>query len=407
MSAAVLPATRAAAALPTWPPRPSAGVFVDRRDPPPAGPWLAGLGLAPMHHRAPRLAWQAGADEEARFRRVRRFSLAAALLLGLALPWLPRPAPAPSPPALPAPTARLLLPPMPAAPPAPAPVQPQPQPAPEPLQAAARPPPPRPPTPAPAVPAPSPAVAQARQPAPQKPPGEALAEARREASGVGLLAMKDTLAQLSSAPLAAQFKQDIAPGPGVGSGTGVGVGAGTEAGLPARALVTAAAGRGSGGAGLPAGSSRDTGGGGLAGRSSTLVAGVAGGGGGGGGSGGEGQARSGTGQAANAGGRVQAGGSGLASRSLEDVKLVFERHKGAIYALYNRALRDDPTLQGKLVLELKIAASGSVTGLRVLSSELQAPELEARLLARIRSFDFGAREVAPLVVSWPLDFLPA
>ena len=70
-------------------------------------------------------------------------------------------------------------------------------------------------------------------------------------------------------------------------------------------------------------------------------------------------------------------------------------------------LRKHTTLQGELVLELKIVASGSVTGLRVLSSELQAPELEAQLLARIRSFDSGASEVAPLVVSWPLDFLPA
>ena len=70
-------------------------------------------------------------------------------------------------------------------------------------------------------------------------------------------------------------------------------------------------------------------------------------------------------------------------------------------------LRKHTTLQGELVLELKIAASGSVTGLRVLSSELQAPELEARLLARIRSFDFGAKDVEVMVVTWPVDFLPS
>jgi protein TonB len=86
---------------------------------------------------------------------------------------------------------------------------------------------------------------------------------------------------------------------------------------------------------------------------------------------------------------------------------VFERHKGAIYAIYNRALRDDAALQGKVVLELKIAPSGAVTDCRVVSSELRASEVEAKLLARIRLFDFGAKDVEPMVVTWPIDFLPA
>ena len=94
-------------------------------------------------------------------------------------------------------------------------------------------------------------------------------------------------------------------------------------------------------------------------------------------------------------------------RSLEEIRLVFERHKGAIYAIYNRALREDPTLQGKVVVELRISPAGSVTGCRLVSSELKAPELEQKLLVRIRQFDFGAKDVDEMVVSWPLDFLPS
>jgi periplasmic protein TonB len=86
---------------------------------------------------------------------------------------------------------------------------------------------------------------------------------------------------------------------------------------------------------------------------------------------------------------------------------VFERHKGAIYAIYNRALREDPTLQGKVVVELKIAPSGEVTSCRVVSSELKTPEVEQKLLARIRQFDFGAKDVDQMVVTWPVDFLPS
>ncbi|HJV63617.1 MAG TPA: AgmX/PglI C-terminal domain-containing protein, partial [Albitalea sp.] len=108
-----------------------------------------------------------------------------------------------------------------------------------------------------------------------------------------------------------------------------------------------------------------------------------------------------------AGGTLHKGGSGKASRSLEDVRLVFDRNKGAIYAIYNRLLREDPTLQGKVVLKLTIAPSGAVTECRIESSELKAPELESKLLARIRQFDFGAKDVEVMVVTYPVDFLPS
>ena len=55
---------------------------------------------------------------------------------------------------------------------------------------------------------------------------------------------------------------------------------------------------------------------------------------------------------AQAADKVRRGGSGKAARSEEEIALVFDRNKGAIFALYNRALREDPTLAGKLVLLL-------------------------------------------------------
>jgi len=247
-------------------------------------------------------------------------------------------------------------------------------------------------------------VPEARNPQPNKPPGE-IEGARRKAAGVGLLAMKDQLAEIRGAPVAVQLNQNIKAGPGVGSGTGPGVGAGDEQGIPVRALITSNATNGSGGINTAA-FSRNTGGGGLAGRATTLVEGVAGGG-GGGGAGGGGVRGDGSGSGAGKGGTLARSGSGKASRSIEEIKLVFERNKGAIYAIYNRALREDPSLQGKVVLELKISPAGVVTDLRIVSSELKAHELESKLLARIRQFDFGAKDVDVMVVSWPVDFLPS
>ena len=110
----------------------------------------------------------------------------------------------------------------------------------------------------------------------------------------------------------------------------------------------------------------------------------------------------------NAGGRVQrTGTSGKGSRAREEVEIVFDRNKGALYALYGRALRDSPELQGKLVLEFTIAPSGEITMCRVVSSELKDPELEKKIVARVRLIKFKPADVEPLTVSKPIDFFPA
>ncbi len=110
----------------------------------------------------------------------------------------------------------------------------------------------------------------------------------------------------------------------------------------------------------------------------------------------------------NTGGRVQrTGNSGKGSRAREEVEIVFDRNKGALYALYGRALRDQPELQGKLVLEFTIAPSGEITMCRVVSSELNDPELEKKIVARVRLIKFKPADVEPLTVSKPIDFFPA
>jgi len=241
---------------------------------------------------------------------------------------------------------------------------------------------------------------EARVPLPDKAPGEVDA-IRKKVAGIGLLADSKDLEELRGAPMAVQI-HPVKPGPGVGSGVGVGVGAGNEAGVPVRSMITSNASGGSGGINT-SGYSSNTGGGGLAGRSTTMVEGALGGGGGGG----SGRAGSAGAQAGKAGGTLQRGASGKAARSIEEIKLVFEKNKGAIYAIYNRALREEPGLQGKVVLELKIAPAGNVLECRIVSSDLKSPELEAKLLARIRQFDFGAKDVDQMNVTWPVDFLPS
>jgi TonB family protein len=102
-----------------------------------------------------------------------------------------------------------------------------------------------------------------------------------------------------------------------------------------------------------------------------------------------------------------AGRGGGAGRSEEEIAVVFDRNKGAIYALYQRALRTNPMLQGKLVLEFTISPSGVVTRCRIVSSELHDPALEREIVARVMLFRFEPEKVDPTTATKPIDFFPA
>jgi len=306
-----------------------------------------------LPYRSTDLAWSISEDEDQRFRHLRKRTLQVILVLAIILSLLPIPKPARDkieelPPQL----AKLLL--------------------------ENRPPPP--------APIPKRAEPEARKPEQKKPEVKKKQEvkkqtveaARAKAERSGLLAFKDDLTDLRSASTSRLDKAQLAKGPTPAAGN---AGRGAE-----RSLITSSAKSGSGGINTSR-LSRDTGGGGLGSRSTGQVSSPIGSGGG--------------------DGKLTRGGSGRSARSLEEIKLVFDRNKGAIYAIYNRALRKDPSLQGKVVLKLTISSSGQVLDCQVVSSELRNPELERKLLVRVKQFDFGHKAVDTMVVTYPIDFLPS
>lgn len=108
------------------------------------------------------------------------------------------------------------------------------------------------------------------------------------------------------------------------------------------------------------------------------------------------------------GDRPLAGGGPSASRTDEEIQIVFDRHKAALYRLYNRALRSNPTLRGQIVLRLTIEPNGTVSFCEVKSSDMKAPELANRVVERVKTFDFGAKDdIPPVTIVYPIDFLPA
>lgn len=99
--------------------------------------------------------------------------------------------------------------------------------------------------------------------------------------------------------------------------------------------------------------------------------------------------------------------SGEHARAIEELTLVFDKYKGALQNIYQRALRKDPTLQGKVVFELTIDASGKVVKCKIISSELGSKSLEQRLVSRVKSFRFSSKNVATVTVTMPIDLLPS
>ncbi len=96
-----------------------------------------------------------------------------------------------------------------------------------------------------------------------------------------------------------------------------------------------------------------------------------------------------------------------AGRTDEEIQIVFDRYKAALYRMYNRELRKDPTLRGQLVLRLTIEPDGSVSMCALQSSDMDAPVLAQQVVERVKTFDFGAKDVAAMTIIYPIDFLPA
>jgi hypothetical protein len=340
--------------------------------------WVVERELAPEPVRIVAMPWVRGREDDRRLRKFLLQTMAAAALLGAVLPLIDLP--------LPEPTEVIEVPerlvelirerrPLPpqqqqveerAAERAPEPPQPSEPAEQEPQQLAAE----------------RPAEASAPEPAgegiPNEPPGQ---RARQS----GILAFRETFANAANRPAAA-----------LGTSARISSGGDSAAGRPERAMVTSLAPGSSGGInigsisrGLGGGNGEGSGGGALvAGVTAAREGGVIGGSGGG-------------------GGRPLAGGSGVAGRTDEEIQIVFDRYKAALYRLYNRELRTNPALRGQMVLKLTIEPNGTVSFLELQSSDMNAPNLAAQVLERVRTFDFGAKDVAPITIVYPIDFLPA
>jgi len=300
------------------------------------------------------LSWTGSHEEDRRFRRILLQTLVLCLAAGAITPYIRIPQPdAGVAEELPPRRVRLL-----AEQPRPV-LKPEPGPAPQPVPAA------------PTVTAP-----QQPQTVPERPPVAPVVTPRQKAASSGVLAMSDALAELQGkVPVTGtRSRQEhvavqvhISPQPSMLTANVTRGSKGIEGGVAHESVL--------GAAGLPG---REDSGPGISsskGRVATR-------------------------------GRTSAPPSGMV-RSEEAIQEVLDRNKGAMYTLYNRELRKDATLQGKLVMSITIAPDGKVTRCVILSSELDAASLEQQLVALIKRIDFGNRPGVPAVTTKiPIEFFP-
>jgi hypothetical protein len=237
---------------------------------------------------------------------------------------------------------------------------------------------------------------------PELPPGPEEGYAVKEKVGKsGILAFKDKFASLARDKVAPRLGADAR------------VGAADDVGRPSSLSSLSTSSPGTSGGINVASLNRSVGGGG------------GGGGGGGTGSGGRGGS-SGSGNGGGSGVGVQVGratssiaaiggsdrpksraGQGN-SRTDEEIQIVFDRYKASFYRLYNRELRNSPTLQGQMVLKLTIEPDGSVSMCVLQSTDMDSPDLGAQVVSRVKTMNFGAKEgVQAVTIVYPIDFLPA
>jgi outer membrane biosynthesis protein TonB len=96
----------------------------------------------------------------------------------------------------------------------------------------------------------------------------------------------------------------------------------------------------------------------------------------------------------------------VGNRDLDQIRQVLDANKGAVYSLYRRALRADPSIEGKLTVKLIIAPDGSLSSVTLVDSELNAPELVEKLITRIGLINFGAQNVSQTELEYAFNFLP-
>ena len=94
-------------------------------------------------------------------------------------------------------------------------------------------------------------------------------------------------------------------------------------------------------------------------------------------------------------------------RTLNEIKLTFDKNAGPFYAIFNRFSRENPNIaRGTIRIKLVIAPDGSVTSCTLVSSTYNEPDFENKIVQRAKLLNFGAKNVPVYTTDYPIYFIP-
>lgn len=101
---------------------------------------------------------------------------------------------------------------------------------------------------------------------------------------------------------------------------------------------------------------------------------------------------------------IEGAASSHSKRDNEAINAVVSSHKVSIRMSYEKFLKRDPSLSGKITIKFTIAANGSVVSVTVIENTTGSKELEEELVRKIRLWHFEEIPEGEVTVTYPFVF---
>jgi TonB family protein len=104
---------------------------------------------------------------------------------------------------------------------------------------------------------------------------------------------------------------------------------------------------------------------------------------------------------------IEGAASSNAKRDNTAITAVVSSHKASLRMSYEKYLKRDPSLSGKVTVRFTISASGAVTAVSILENTTGNTDLEREILRKIRMWQFESIPEGDVTVTYPFVFTPA
>lgn len=104
---------------------------------------------------------------------------------------------------------------------------------------------------------------------------------------------------------------------------------------------------------------------------------------------------------------IEGAASSDTKRDFDAISAIVSSHKASIRMSYEKYLKRDPTLSGKITIRFTIAASGSVTMVTIVENSTGNSELENEITRKIRMWHFEPIPEGDVTVTYPFVFSSA